>query len=106
MPIPDELAKAFERAVDLYCIQWSPRGVEPTIGYDGKPNTIADICALVVASGSADEVTPALLSRLLADCFHNQPRGDLRGKVVSDQSYVNCAQCLLSLIRYRKTVGQ
>jgi len=52
MPIPDVLANAFERAVDLYFVHWAPDVEEPTVAaFGGRNYTITSLCDLIEIAG-------------------------------------------------------
>ena len=106
MPIPDELVRAFERAVDLYIHQWTPSVEEPTAAtLVGKDYTITRVCALIETAGYSDEIQPPVLGPLWTEVFHGAPHGDIKAKFAHDLSYANAAACLRELIQRRKAAG-
>jgi len=102
MPIPDVLANAFERAVDLYFVHWAPDIEEPTVAaFGGRNYTITRLCDLIEIAGYSDEI-PTLMLERLSKIFHLHPHGDLNAKFKNDLSYANAARCLRELIQRRK----
>lgn len=107
MPIPDELAKAFDRAVDLYINRWTPSVEEPTVAtFVGKDYTITRLCDLIEVAGYSDEMRSPVLGLLWGNAFNDAPNGDLKAKFAHDLSYANAAACLRELIQRRKAAGQ
>jgi len=106
MPIPDAIAKAFERAVDLYLNQWTPSVDEPVVAtFVGKGYTITRVCDLIEIAGYSDEIQPPVLGELWSKVFHDAPHGDLKAKFAHDLSYANAAACLRELVQRRKASG-
>jgi len=106
MPIPDELASAFERAVDFYN-QWTPIVEEPIVAtFGGKPYTITRLCDLIEIAGYSDGVQPPVLGLLWSKVFHDAPNGDIKAKFAHDVSYANAAGCLRELIQRRKAADR
>ena len=106
MPIPDELVRAFERAVDLYVHQWTPSVEEPKVAtFGGNVYTISRLCDLIEIAGYSDEIPQAVLELLWGKVFHD-PYADIKAKLKNDRSYANGARCLRELIQRRKAAGR
>ena len=102
MPIPDEITKAIERAVDFHLTQWAPGAAEPTVAtFAGKNYTITHLCDLIEIAGYSDE-TPPSMSEQLSKVFNDTLHGDLKTKFKNDPSYANAARCLRELVRRRR----
>ena len=102
MPIPNELVRAFERAVDFHLTQWAPGVEEPTVAtFAGKDYTISRLCDLIEVASYSDE-TPPSLSEQLSKVFNDTLHADLKTKFKSDPSYANAARCLCELVQRRR----
>jgi hypothetical protein len=105
MPIPAELTKAFERAVDLYVNQWTPSVEEPKVAtFAGSDYTITRVCDLIDTGNYSDEIPPPLLEFMWSKVFYD-PYADIKAKLKNDHSYANGARCLRELIQRRKAAG-
>ena len=105
MPIPDEIAKAFERAVDLYIHRWTPSVEDPIVAmFAGRYYTITRVCDLIDTAGYSDEIPPPLLELLWNNVFHDD-YADIKAKLKNDPSYASGARCLREVIQRRKAAG-